>query len=300
MSKRHTPDPLIYAVTLNWNRPKDTIACLDSLALQTYSDLRTLVVDNGSSDDSIVQIRAAHPEVLVLENQENSGFARGTNLGVKLALQEGAAYVFVLNNDTELALDAIQILFEHYQEDTGLLAPIIYYADAPQIVWSLGGILRPQLLEARGDARGEEDSGQWPVVIDRDFVPACGLLISRQVFERVGYFDERFFMYYEDLDFSLRVRQTGLRNQIVTTAKMWHKVSVSSGGSDSPNERYWMARSSVLYFGKHARLQQRPFILSWRFGSAIRTSWRLARRGKWQALQAYWRGLWHGVRKRPL
>lgn len=294
-----TAVPLIIAITLNWNRPDDTIACLDSLAQQSYPNLRALVVDNGSSDDSVARIRAAHPDVLLLAHGENSGFAHGINLGIRAALAQGAAALFLLNNDTLLAPDAVARLAQHLNPGVALLAPIIYYADAPQRVWSLGGTLNPWLLETRGSRRGEEDRGQWPELLELDFVPACGLLAPAAIFQTVGLFDERFFMYYEDLDFCLRARRAGWRIQALTTAKMWHKVSLSSGGSDSPNERYWMARSSVLYFRKHARPWQWPLIAFWRAGSAVRTSVRLAHRGRWAALRAYWRGLWHGLRERP-
>ncbi len=294
-----TAVPLIIAITLNWNRPDDTIACLDSLAQQTYPNLRVLVVDNGSSDDSVARIRAAYPDVPLLVHNENSGFARGMNLGIRAALAQGADYLFLLNNDTLLAPDAIARLVQHLAPDVALLAPIIYYADAPQRVWSLGGTLNPWLLETRGNRRGEEDQGQWPELLELDFAPACGLLLPRTIFDRIGLFDERFFMYYEDLDFCLRARRAGWHIRAVTTAKMWHKVSLSSGGSDSPNERYWMARSSVLYFRKHARPWQWPLIGFWRAGSALRTSARLALRSRWAALRAYWRGLWHGLRERP-
>lgn len=290
---------LIFAVTLNWNRPDDTIACLDSLAQQSYPNLRALVVDNGSSDDSIARIRAAHPETHLLAHGENSGFARGMNLGIGAALAQGAEFIFMLNNDTLLAPNAIAQLVAQMTPGVALLAPIIYYADAPQRVWSLGGMLNPWLLETRENRRGEEDRGQWPERLDLDFVPACGLLAPRAIFETVGLFDERFFMYYEDLDYCLRVRRAGWRIQALTTAKMWHKVSLSSGGSDSPNERYWMARSSALYFRKHARLWQWPLIGFWRTGSALRTTMRLAQGRKWAALRAYWRGLGHGLRERP-
>lgn len=291
--------PRIVAVTLNWNRPDDTIETLRSLAAQTVPNLQSLVVDNGSSDDSVARIRAACPEAHLLPHPKNSGFARGTNLGIARALELGADYVFVLNNDTLLAPDLLQQLLAQAAPDVGLLAPIIYYADAPQMVWSLGGMLNPWLLETRENVRGQIDHGQWPAVLPRDFLPACGLLLHRDVLAHVGAFDERFFMYYEDLDLCVRVRQAGLRQLAVTTAKMWHKVSLSSGGSDSPNERYWMARSSVLYFRKHARPWQWPLVLAWRAGSALRTSWRLARAGRADALRAYWRGLWHGLRERP-
>ncbi|MCA9973287.1 MAG: glycosyltransferase family 2 protein, partial [Anaerolineales bacterium] len=262
-----------------------------------YPNLQTLVVDNGSTDDSVARIRAACPDAHLLAHPENSGFARGTNLGIARALELGAAYVFILNNDTLLAPDLLAQLLAQPTPDAGPLAPIIYYAAAPHTVWSLGAEFNPWLLETRADVRGQEDHGQWPAVLPRDFVPACGLLAHRDLFTRIGMFDARFFMYYEDLDFCLRVRQAGLPLRVVTTAKMWHKVSLSSGGSDSPNERYWMARSSVLYFRKHARPWQWPLVIFWRSGSALRTSWRLLRARRPAALRAYWRGLWHGLRE---
>lgn len=289
--------PLVYAVTLNWNRPGDTIACLKSLTAQTYTNLHTLVVDNGSHDDSRAQIMAACPDVNLIARSDNGGFARGMNDGIRYALKAGADFIFLVNNDTYLAPDAIAQLISAAKSDIGLIAPIIYYAHEPQRVWSIGAMVSRWLLEPLKNPRGMIDTEQWPSYLEREFVPACGLLVPRPVWEQVGLFDERFFMYYEDLDFCLRLHHLGWRIVIFPQAKMWHKVSSSSGGHDSPNERYWMARSSVLYFRKHARPWQWVTIGFWRAGSAVQTTWRLGRVGKWVALRAYWRGLWHGVRE---
>jgi GT2 family glycosyltransferase len=292
--------PQVTAVTLNWNRADDTLACLASLSEQSYPNLHLLVVDNGSTDDSVARIRDAFPDVALLAHPHNSGFARGNNLGITQALEQDADYVFCLNNDTWLAPDTIDRLVTAAAQEPALLSPIIYYAEDPRRVWGLGGRFNRWLLEAHEIGRGQVDEGQWPDLLDVDFVPACGLLMPRSLLEDVGLFDERFFMYYEDLDFCRRVQQAGWPIRALTRAKMWHKVSVSSGGSDSPNERYWMARSSLLYFRKHARSWQWPLIGFWRLGSAVRTSWRLGRRGRWAALRAYWRGLRDGWRERPL
>ena len=290
--------PHVTAVTLNWNRPDDTLDCLASLQQQTYPNLHLLVVDNGSTDDSVARIQAKFPQVTLLAHPHNSGFAQGNNLGIREALAQGADYIFCLNNDTWLASDAIERLVQAASQTQALLSPIIYYAEAGQLVWSLGGRFNRWLLEAHEIGRGKLDEGQWPELIDVDFIPACGLLMPRPMLDEVGLFDEQFFMYYEDLDFCRRVRQAGWPIRTLTSAKMWHKVSVSSGGSDSPNERYWMGRSSLLYFRKHARPWQWPLIGFWRLGSALRTTWRLLRRGRWAALVAYWRGLGHGIKQR--
>lgn len=289
--------PLIYAVTLNWNRPQDTIACLASLSEQTYPNLRLVVVDNGSSDDSAGQIRAAFPDTTLIANATNQGFAHGMNIGIGHALAAGAEYVFVLNNDTFLASDAVSQLVLQISEGVGLLAPIIYYANAPRQIWSLGGQIHSWTLETVATARGQIDQRQWPDVIQRDFVPGCAMLLSRAALEEVGLFDECFFMYYEDLDLCLRMRRAGYRILAVTRSKMWHKVASSSGGDDSPNERYWMARSSVRYFARHAHWWQWPIIIFWRTGSAARTTWRLLHQGKKAALKGYWLGLWSGLRE---
>ena len=287
--------PFICAVTLNWNRPQDTITCLASLSEQTYPNLKLVVVDNGSSDDSANQIRAAFPEMTLIANATNQGFARGMNAGIRYALAAGAEHVFVLNNDTFLAPDALSRLVAQAEEGVGLLAPAIYYADAPQQIWSLGGQIHSGTLETVATARGQIDKGQWPAVLQRDFVPGCAMLLSRAALQEAGLFDECFFMYYEDLDLCLRLRRAGYRIVVVTRSKMWHKIALSSGGGGSPNERYWTARSSVRYFARHAQWWQWPIIIFWRTGSAARTTWRLLRQGKNAALKGYWQGLWHGL-----
>jgi len=209
----------------------------------------------------------------------------------------GAAFVLIVNNDTLLAADMVEKLWQVTQASQAVTAPIIYYAEEPQRVWSLGAQLQPWTLETVGSVRGKIDEGQWTAVLPCDFVPGCAMFFPRDALESVGLFDERFFMYYEDSDLCLRLRQEGWSILSVTGAKMWHKVAVSSGGSDSVNERYWMARSSVLFFSKHARLWQWPVILFWRTGSALRTTWRLWRQERREALRAYWRGLRDGLRE---
>ena len=301
LSTFHSPlsTAVVFAVTLNWNRPQDTLLCLASLQAQSYPALRLVVVDNGSTDDSVAQIRAAFPDVAVIENGRNAGFAGGMNPGIRYALEQGADYVFALNNDTTLDPQAIRLLVERLEhqapgERLGLVAPLIYYHAEPTRVWSLGGHLHPLTLEVTEQGRGQIDNGQWGAWFACDFVAGCAMLVPRHVWQEVGLFDEGFFMYYEDVDFCLRLRRAGYGLGTLTAAKMWHKVSLSSGGADSPNERYWMARSSVRYFGKYTRGAQWLAVGAWRLGSALRTTWRLWRGGKPAALKAYWAGLRDG------
>jgi GT2 family glycosyltransferase len=283
--------PCVYIVTLNWNRCADTLAFLESCAQQTYSDIRTLVVDNGSTDSSVETISAQFPQVEQIANGRNLGFAAGANVGLQHALRHGADYVFLANNDTTLAADALAVLVSAAQaHDAAIASPAIFYASAPERVWWLGARRRPWTLEvAPLDTHGSE-----PFTVD--FVTGCGMLISRRCLEPVGMFDEQFFMYYEDSDYCLRVQRAGMRILVVPRARMWHKVATSSGGSDSPSERYHMAASSVRFFRKHARGRQWLAIVPYRAGSAARTLTRLLSHRRWGAVRAYMRGLWDGAR----
>lgn len=294
-----TPLPLVYAVTVNWNRRDDTLECLESLCALDYPDLRILAVDNASSDGSPQAIAARFPQVEQLLNPENLSFGGGFNAGIRHALAAGADYVFIINNDTTLAPGSVSALVAQDAPGAGLLAPVIYYAHQPNILWSAGGRTSPYTLEKNDPLQGRPDPARWPAALEQDFVTGCCMLLPRRTLERVGLFDEAFRLYYEDSDLCLRVRRAGLRILVVPEAKVWHKVASSSGGSSSPNERYWMARSSLRFFRKHARGRQVPAIFLWRLGSALRTTLRLALGRRWPSLRAYWRGLRDGWFQRP-
>ncbi len=289
----------VYAVVVNWNRPADTITCLESLASQQNVHLHVLVVDNGSTDGSAAQIQAAFPEVEMVRSPENLGYGPGANLGIRRALQAGAEYILLLNNDATIAQDALSQLLKYDQDGVGILAPLIYYAAPPDRIWSAGGDTHPLTLEKSSPYRNKTDPGGWPETIARDFIPGTAILVPGRVFEEIGIFDEQFRMYYDDADFCERIRRAGLSILVIPQAKAWHQVSASSGGSDSPNERYWMARSSVSFFRKFAAPWQWIAIIPYRLGSAFRTSFRLLRRGAYPAIAAYWRGLYDGLRRRP-
>ncbi len=283
--------PCVYIVTLNWNRCADTLAFLESCVQQTYPNFGMLVVDNGSTDSSVETISMQFPQVEQIANGRNLGFAAGANVGLRHALQHGADYVFLANNDTTLAADALTVLVTAAQaHDAAIASPAIFYDSAPERVWWLGARRRPWLLEVTPfDAPSQE-----PFAVD--FVTGCGMLISRRCLETVGLFDEQFFMYYEDSDYCLRVQQAGLRTLVVPRAHMWHKVATSSGGSDSPSERYHMAASSMRFFRKHAHGRQWLAIVPYRTASAARTLMRLVSHRRWSAARAYMCGLWDGLR----
>ena len=255
-----------------------------------------IVVDNNSGDDSVIRIRAAFPHASIICNDRNLGFAGGANCGLRHALDLGADYVFLINNDTILAPDCLAHLLDHVAADIGMLIPAIYYTALPTKPWSLGGRRHWLTLEKTDDNVAALALAQTRGTLERDYAVGCALLLSRAMLTQVGLFDEQFFMYYEDMDLSLRVRLAGFRILLVPAATMWHKVSVSIGGSDSPAERYWMARSSVTFFRKYVQGLRWFIVAPYRTGSAIKTVLRLCLTGRVGSAWAYLRGLRDGLR----
>lgn len=287
--------PLVFIVTLNWNRREDTLECLRSMEDLDYPNKRLLLVDNGSEDNSVAAVKETFPEVEIIENASNLGFSAGTNVGLEYALSHEAQYILLLNNDTHIKSNALNELMSDMSDDVGMVAPKIYYAEDPTRIWSLGGRRHWLTTEKVGDVRGQIDKGQGTKNLERDYVAGCAILLSRNFLEDIGLFDERFFMYYEDSDLSLRARDGGYRLLISPEAHVWHKVAMSSGGSDSPNERYWMARSSVLFYRKHVHGVRWLIVLPYRLASAIKTIVRLKISGQHSSVSTYLRGLKDGL-----
>ena len=282
----------VHIVVLNWNRCDDTLSCLASLSQSTYSHMHTWLVDQGSDDGSVEAVRRRFPDVEIVQTGGNTGFARGMNAGIRHALEAGAERILLLNNDTIASPTMLDRLVAQISPDVGIAGPAIFYADCPHQIWSAGGGVNRALCETTGNhSRGLPLPAS---ATERAFLSGCAMLIPRQVFEQVGLFDERFFMYYEDLDLCLRIGSAGYRLLLVPDAHLWHRVSQSSGGPNTPAERYHMARSSGIFFRKHMHGWRTPLILPYRSLSAARWTGRLARLGNWRALAAYWRGLCHG------
>ncbi|NMC14337.1 MAG: glycosyltransferase family 2 protein [Chloroflexi bacterium] len=293
MDKTYLIKNQLYIVILNWNQLKDTTECIESIQKQTYKDFHVVLVDNGSSDNSIPVIREKFPWIEIIENKKNLGFQGGMNIGIRYALSNKAEFILLLNNDIVADPEMIQHLLEDFPDEAGVVSPVMYYYSNPMKVWSFGGKINPWLLEILKFPREKIILANQ--LIERDFVPACAWLLKKTVVEKVGLFDESFFpAYYEDLDFCLRIRRGGFKIYINPKAKLWHKVSASSGGECNPFERYHMARNSGYYFRKNMKIWQAPIIILYRIGSALIGTIRLIYNHQIAILKVYWKGLIDG------
>lgn len=245
-------------VILNWNLPDETLACLDSVraAVAAIPQVRLIIVDNGSSDDSAARLGRAAVDsrdlpVTLLETGRNLGFAGGMNAGIRWALQQGAATVLALNNDTVVDAAMVgQLLAEMAtRPDAGLVGPVIYTYDAPDRIWRFGDKehwLWP--IPYRLPDRMATETQGAPFAVD--YITGCAMLARASALEAAGLFDERYFMYFEDADLCRRVRAAGFGIYVVPKAKLWHKVSLSAN-RDRPLNRYARAWARVRFYRRH-------------------------------------------------
>jgi GT2 family glycosyltransferase len=225
---------------------------LDSLRKQTYSRFTVYAVDNASTDQSGDICAGFDADIVLTRNQENVGFAAATNQGITQAISDGCEYVLILNNDVlfppEFFAELVKGLVNNKAD---LVAPLTYYFDSPNVIWAAGGRLQ-HLLGYRPVHLGmcESDHGQFVRDQKIEFAPGSAILARRDVFARVGFFDEAFFTYWEDVDFAVRALRAGLQMFLIPRAKLWHKVS-SLAGMNSQFQRYYAVRNHAFYIHKH-------------------------------------------------
>jgi GT2 family glycosyltransferase len=246
--------PLVCVVIVNWNGKEDTLECLDSVMELDYPRYEVIVVDNASDDGSPEAIKAEFPEVTLLVNKINLGFAGGSNVGICRALARGCEYIFLLNNDTVVDSSLLKELVTGAESapKVGIVGPKVYYYGQHGKLWSVGAKKHWLRMTPTTIGLDEEDQGQYDAISKVDYIFGCGMLVKRIVLEEVGLLDPRYFAYYEDLDLCLRAKRQGYDVVWAPEAKMWHKVSAATRTIPYAKE-YHFARSRVLFIMKHGR-----------------------------------------------
>jgi len=245
--------PKIIIILLNWNGKKDTLECLDSLAKVDYSHFQPLVVDNGSTDDSVAAIRKQFPLIPILETNANLGFAGGNNPGIEWALRHKAEWILLLNNDTTVAPDFLKAFMAAAKEQpkAKILGAKIYRSSDPERIDHLGGFWNPKTAEFESAAFGQlDDPYSFVDMKPADYVCGAALLMHRSVPEAIGLLEPRFFLFWEESDFCLRARRAGFEVWTAPQAKIWHKVSSSFTGG-KPHMHYFWWRSRFLWIERN-------------------------------------------------
>jgi GT2 family glycosyltransferase len=243
--------PAVAIVVLNWNGLADTLACLESLSDLRYANHRVIVVDNGSTDGSVAGLRraASASPIELLEADRNLGYAGGNNLGIRRALDAHVDFVLVLNNDTVVhaaLLDELLSAADRHPA-AGCFAPwIFYFNDRDRLwftrsEWSTG----KDAFTAPGKGRLASEIAAEPT--DTEYVCGAALFFRAEVARKIGLFDERFFLVYEDADWCFRARRAGFDCVTVPGARLWHKIGTSFGSEASPLRTYFSIRNKLLW-----------------------------------------------------
>jgi hypothetical protein len=290
-------------IVLNWNGLADTRAALSSLGACRVPpgwQVSLMMVDNGSTDGSVDAIRREFPAVEVVALSENRRFAGGNNEGLKRALDAGADAVMLVNNDVEAAGGLLDHLLGALERDpeAGAVGPLICFAEPRDVIWYAGGRCVPALGFAAHRGLREPDRAQYKAVGSTGYLTGCCLLASRKAWLAVGLLDERYFIYAEDADWSLRARAARFRLLFVPKARLWHKVSAASGAA-SPWKIYQRARANLTLFSRHARGVGRLTWLPCFIAQQVALTVWLAARGQGAAALAVPRALLDALVGRP-
>lgn len=259
----------ISCVVLNYNLPQDTISVVADLKKQTVKP-EIIVVDSGSTDDSIKLIKASHPDVKIISLPKNLGVAGGYNAGIKAATGD---YIVVLNNDLIIEQktvleDAIAAL--QHDSLSGIAGPLIYFAKGYEyhqpakgkIIWYAGGKIDWSNVYHSHRGVDEIDNGQYSKIEPTDFITGAFMVFKREVFEKIGLFNENYALYLEDAEICERAKRAGFKLLFVPSAKISHKVSQTvSGGIGGGGNDYYLTRNRLLFGMQFAPLRTKFALL---------------------------------------
>ena len=254
-------NPKVTIIILNWNGKTDTIECLESLKHITYPNYEILLVDNGSTDGSVECFRERYPGMEIIENEDNLGFAEGNNVGIRKAMNEGADYVLLLNNDTVVDPEFLGEMVEVAENNpnAGIVGPKIYFYNTNRIQ-SCGGKISFYKGAVYGQKKYHTDLNHSKELVNVEFLSGCAMLIKKEVLENVGLFDISYFAYYEDTDLCVRTKSAGYELFCIQSSMIWHKGSQSS--KVNRFGLYYGTRNMIKFEKKYAnRVQFFVFIV---------------------------------------
>lgn len=264
----------IFIVILNYKGIENTLECIKSVDNINKKNIKVeiVVVDNNSQDGSQEKLSKLK-NISLISNSENLGFSGGMNTGIKFALEHESTHIVLLNNDTYVDRDFLLNLYEASKK-ADIISPKIYFApgfefhknryknsERGKVIWYAGGKIDWQNVIGVHIGVDEVDSGQFNRQKEIDFATGCCLMIKKEVFEKIGYLDDNYFLYLEDMDFSVRAKNNGFKIVFEPTSVIWHKNASSAGGSGSSLQDYYFTRNRLIFAFKYAKLRTKFAVL---------------------------------------
>lgn len=258
----------ISIISVNYNGFALTAAMIDSLRRHVTTPLEIVVVDNGSVRDEAALLRERYPDIVVLRSDENLGFAGGNNLGIRVATGD---CLLLLNNDTEVTDDTLHYLTETLDTDPsiGAVCPKIRFWAPPQAIQFAGytPLTRITLRNAL-IGFGQSDDGTFDTPHETPYAHGAAMMVRRGVVEKAGLMPEEYFLYYEELDWSERIREAGYRIAYDPRATVFHKESATTG-QQSPLRSYYLTRNRLLFARRNRRGTARRLSIIYQLGVAL-------------------------------
>lgn len=234
-------------ILVNYNGKNYLAKCLESIYSQTHKNISIVVVDNYSQDGSAEYLKKFYTDIHVIECEENTGFAKGNNIGIEYAISQGADYVLLLNVDTWIDEKMVECLLQN-ATPLAVAVPKIYCDRRMMKTWYAGGEID---YEKGNSYHCQYTDSQAPKKIS--FACGCCILIHKSIIRQVGLFDEKYYLYFEDTDLSMRFTQNHIDINFVPTARMWHKIGGSGGSKGRLIKTYYMVRNQLYFVRKFSK-----------------------------------------------
>ena len=293
-------------ILINWNSYDLTRDTLNSLRKVTYQDLDVIVVDNGSTDESGHRLETEFPEVVMLNSSLNTGFTGGNNIGFQYAIEQGYTYAMMLNNDVEVEPDFIEPLVYALDENRrlGAVQPLIYFHHDKEVIWNAGSVRNSwtgEMLSLEYNVRDVGHEQRW-IRRNVDWLTGCAFLVRTDVLKEIGLLKEEYFMYFEDVDFSFRIRQAGYELGYEPSSVIYHIAGVSSKSKEKGPEgylnsqvHYLNARNRIWVLKRYTKRVFIPTVLLYQVGYVLAVSFYFILRGRFAKLGAWLRGVKDGI-----
>jgi GT2 family glycosyltransferase len=240
--------------------------------------------------------------LIIIKNEKNYGFAEGNNIGMRFAFKNlNSDYILLLNNDTVVDKDFLNYMVEtgEKDEEIGILGPKIYYYNDSQRIWCIGGKIDWKFARGLHIGTNEVDRGQYSEIKEFDYISGSAFLIKRDIIDKVGFMDKKFFLYFEESDWALRASGRGYKSVYVPKAKVWHKVSKSGGGITKPVGLYYITRNRWLFMKKWSKMSDYVFFMVYQaVGALVLPIFLSIYYGNLKLFMAYYRGMMDGIVER--
>jgi GT2 family glycosyltransferase len=304
-------------ILVNWNSYELTNDTLQSLYKTSYKDYDIICVDNASTDDSLNQLKTNHADIILLTCDQNTGFTGGNNKGMQYALDHGYAYTLLLNNDVAVESDFLEPLVQALDanENLGAVQPLIYFHHDRTLIWNAGSRYNKWLgvtktigynkKDAQHTYRNQNqvDTKATQPIQNIDWITGCAFMVRTEVLKKVGLLYEPFFIYYEDVDLSFRIKNAGYdlgyapASVIYHIAGMSHKSTKKTAeGYVSPKVHYLNARNHIWLLKKYTNLLHAPTVILYQSIYYLSVTGYFIIRGRWQKIKALYKGIGEGLK----